>query len=580
MMENRQTTIEARRLPLLLLLLLLLIPSNDCLSIGAGTSKRTVIPAVKNKQQQRESVASTTASTTDPDTRLLARRIKKCDSSEEALRLLSSLSQLQETKSDDTTRNVNDDAYVAAMRIFGSEQRYDLALHLYNDLCQTEACRTWAISICGKAGQKEEALRLLSAGSTPPTLASYNAAIGACTHTAKDSWQDALRILEEIPLAIARTNKTTTITCNAILTCLAKAKQGEEARRILSLMTMNIDRYPRPDVTSYHRTMNALIWSRNVDGAYQVLHDMMADDNNVTAIDETFDLIANAFGKTGNFTMAQRVERYRQEGLALSGNNDGEPVVERQYYQFQHWETGLTRVGGDKYSYWIVGTFESEGVNLTVALQPNRNPSKNGMKLLFFNDGCEDNEKGGNRKKGDGFLLMINSPAATTADEESSVGASSLLGLYVKPELRDKGLSKIFLAVWMHLCLQANIQPVTGIMNKPLIALVLQHKFGYIPANSNGVDAEISAGKNGAVVLYSRKGTKQLIGAYSPSDLKTGKIVISDEAPTNGRLVRVRAALKPPVERHEFTHRVDGVLGDGFSYTILPKDLQQVLLGY
>jgi len=295
-------------------------------------------------------------------------------------------------------------------------------------------------------------------------------------------------------------------------------------------------------------------------------------------------MIANCFGKSGNFTMAKSIENRRQRRLIEHDANneigmglDMDPSSKRTYYQFEYWDfPGLTKVNGSNHvsNYWEIGQYTSKYANVTVALQPHRNPSKNGIKLLFF---VADQKTKEPIKVG--FLLMINSP-------EPGTGTSKFLGMFLDPSLRGGGLSKICLAIWMHFCLEAKIKPVTGIMNKPLLCLVLQHKFGWVPIDKRqGVDAEISTGDGGSVVLYSSR-TRSLLGAFSPSDLKHQNIVLSQVPPDpRGRTTRIRAALEPPKDDYdEFQRLVNHILFDtngeaDFTYEISSRDIRRAMLG-
>jgi hypothetical protein len=54
-------------------------------------------------------------------------------------------------------------------------------------------------------------------------------------------------------------------------------------------------------------------------------------------------------------------------------------------------------VGKGKVAHWDFATYEEDDIALTVALQPHRNPSKNGTKLLLF-DNRADSPKVRNEK--------------------------------------------------------------------------------------------------------------------------------------------------------------------------------------
>ena len=178
-------------------------------------------------------------------------------------------------------------------------------------------------------------------------------------------------------------------------------------------------------------------------------------------------------------------------------------------------------------------------------MHPHRNPAQNGIKLLLVEKDTKI-----------GFLLMKNTPTE-----------SSLLGVFLDPSQRQRGLSKIFLALWMQLCLDAGISPVTGVMNKPLLCLNLQHTFGYTPAPRNqGVSVEISASgdADGQIIMYSPTG-KTIEGAFSPADkLREGLVFVSIAPEPRGRTVHIKSCLLPPPD---LISKVEQVLSGGrFDY--------------
>lgn len=234
----------------------------------------------------------------------------------------------------------------------------------------------------------------------------------------------------------------------------------------------------------------------------------------------------------------------------------------RNIWDFCKWE--LPKRGKGKTSFWELGTIcsgEKDNINynddddkrdIIVGLHPNRNPSKNGIQLWFF----RENRTSSQRSNGDGqyqklgYLLMINTPhynnngkknnrtseggavnSASNTMESTRVpiaGSSKFLGLRVMDDNRRKGLAKIMAAVWLQCCLDANIQPSTGKMNKPLLCLVLQHSFQFtLKQQTGGVRAKLLPPQNkddndkGVVRLTTESlGVKNLLGAISPRDVQ------------------------------------------------------------
>jgi hypothetical protein len=122
---------------------------------------------------------------------------------------------------------------------------------------------------------------------------------------------------------------------------------------------------------------------------------------------------------------------------------------------------GLRKVGKGHEAAWELCRVSGDNpMHVTLCLD--RNPDEPCCKLLFrTNDG-----DGGSKI---GFMLL--------ACEEHS---SSLRGMWISESLRGCGLSKELLAVWLHLCRLAGLQPTTRTINKPLLSLSLS-RFGFAP---------------------------------------------------------------------------------------------------
>jgi PPR repeat len=428
------------------------------------------------------------------------------------------------------------------------------------------------------------ALRLLHSGTQPPSIQSFHATLSVCV-TAKD-WKQALHLVRN-----EMTHSATTLSWNIVFTALSRAKQGREAHQLLHeligyQLSQSSSQYVTlapPDRSTFHFTMNALIASvdphslpstsdvnemtaeSNVDIAYKFLNSMLALDQwyaanryqyanlSVLPNDATFDLLVSAYGRSGEWDkvkfVSQAQEQYQAVAntrdftfpelpmkLAIRENVSWDPTDPNSFSSMRiRWENeGMIKRSNEKF--WKIGTFSDPMVpfDFTVALQPNRNPSKNGIKLLLYSSDALNTTKVG-------YLIMINRL------ETSHVGTSTLLGVYLDPLFRQCGLSKIMIAIWLALCHHANAVPRTGVMNKPLLALVLQHTFQFIPENcaknstttGGGVTVEISPGVNASIGLYSSN-MKCLQGAFSLRDMKRENIVFLTEPSTpRGRLCRI-----------------------------------------
>jgi hypothetical protein len=469
----------------------------------------------------------------------LARKIRTCSSIAQALALL----ELEQQPDD----GMDEVAAAEVLHLCSQHKDTDAALAICRKVPHSEMCRTRAISILGRCGQLSDALALLV---TPPpaTPAPYTAAIAACSHS-KD-WEAALLVLEDIPPALV-----TTLTLNAVLTVLQKAKRGNEALALLDRASSSSTHWNRVtlDRTSYQTTLSALLDQRLVRQACGLIRRMDAETNpNVCPTTETYNRIAaTVTGWPDQWAIVQ-AELPDKVGKEL-------PPM----FDFEKWR--LPKMGRGKAAFWYLGTYTTvDQDDLIVGLQPNRNPSVNGVKLAFYRP---DGEQRAERL---GYLLMIN---------QKQSGSSQFLGQFVNENSRGQGLAKIWLAIWLRICLEGGIRPCTGKIHKPLLCLVLEHNFGMM-AQHGGVEAELSpSDKEGEVVLYSS--ARALEGVLSPLDLRNQNVRLS-LVPTEprGRRIVLSSTFEAP-DKIVLEASVSKVLGDRFALHEMARgeDLSRILLG-
>mmetsp|Transcript_72114 Transcript_72114/g.203733 ORF Transcript_72114/g.203733 Transcript_72114/m.203733 type:complete len:207 (-) Transcript_72114:68-688(-) len=134
--------------------------------------------------------------------------------------------------------------------------------------------------------------------------------------------------------------------------------------------------------------------------------------------------------------------------------------------------SGLEKVGKGASSFWLVGRYcEGQGdgeISFDVGLRPDRNSQSNCLNFVFL---AADGKKMG-------YLLV----------ENQGPQSSALRGMALSKELRGRGLSKLLLAVWLHVCSAVGARPRTNRIDKPLISLLLR-RFGFVPG-PNAVELE------------------------------------------------------------------------------------------
>eukprot|EP00980_Cylindrotheca_fusiformis_P003568 scaffold792_cov84-Cylindrotheca_fusiformis.AAC.8 len=496
---------------------------------------------------------------------------------------------------------------VEALRVCGKCKRPDIALSTFEKY-PSELARAMTISVLGSCEEHHQAVRLVHAASA--TSASYNAAIAACSK-AKD-WELALDVYNR--LIPKEHNMTSTLTVNALLTILATCRKGQESLQVLrNFQERNNGR--DPSRVTYQIVIHALVRSNMVDEAFEVLKNIAKQSNNdgnknddavVEPTGAMFDMLTAAYNKRSDWESIHLIEQMRNPTTKINLKD-----VQNKY-QFQHWEK-LQRVGRGKGSYFVIGHVSvplsssssmTTHLNITIGVQPHRNPAKNGIQLEFFENHASDVQQQQQQDNGTtalrstssqsklGYLLMVN-------DKETNT--SRLLGMFLTEASRGKGISKVCLAVWLWLCLQGSITPSTGVINKPLLALALQHTFGFVP-NKGGIEIELMAdvnnnddgAENGTssssdrLLVYSPS-RKSLQGAFSPWDIQNQNITILTRKPSSdrnrGRMVSVCNSFRAPASIQDLQQKVDEILlirrleSDGVSCELNSGDIRRLYFG-
>lgn len=413
------------------------------------------------------------------------------------------------------------DVVVAALHICGKHNDLGTAIELMKRH-PSDTSLSLTISIAGKLGDYKKALQLLYSCSAPssPSIASYHACLAACGKA--KAWRDCLDLYERLDPA-----NRTACTAGIVLTAMAKSNRGSEALDFFHSLPES-----RRDVQAVLKTMTALIGMRDLEAARQLV------ENNAPHEAMIVNRLTSAYAKAGNWEMVRHLNAQSSQQQTTQPPKQKQQQQQHVAYSFEPWN-GLPKLGKGRAAYWKLGTYRDKDTrNLTVALHPHRNPTKNGIKLLLLDD----------TDVKIGFLLMQNTPTE-----------SSLLGVFLDPNQRQRGLCKLVLALWMTLCLDAKITPLTGVMNKPLLCLSLQHTFGYTPApNNQGVSVEISSSgtADGTIVMYSPS-KKAIGGAFSPADKEREGLVFVTEPPDpRGRIVHIKTCLVPPTNLHTNVQKV------------------------
>jgi hypothetical protein len=120
---------------------------------------------------------------------------------------------------------------------------------------------------------------------------------------------------------------------------------------------------------------------------------------------------------------------------------------------------------------------------------------------------------------------------------------------------------------------------MTGRISKPLLALALQYRFGFVP-DKGGIDIEVANANddNGTLLAYS---PKALQGAFSARDLQNLNMRIVKEPPNpRGRMISVRNKFQAPANRHDLQDKVNEVLPEeSVTCKLNAQDIRRLYFG-
>jgi GNAT superfamily N-acetyltransferase len=190
----------------------------------------------------------------------------------------------------------------------------------------------------------------------------------------------------------------------------------------------------------------------------------------------------------------------------------------------------------NRYAHWPIATHTTVSHRITVALAIDRSPGDTRVKIKYIDAhdpnepkqadlGCEvhlvrarlpedvyrQQVQNGRYHPKMGLLLL---------ERRSGNGknTSSFLGMQIHEQYRGRGLSKVFVAIWLALCLAAGVSAYTGTIDKPILAHVLQ-SLGF--TGKGGARVHLTDAKRLRDCTISRQavgGTVQVNAEFVPPD--------------------------------------------------------------
>lgn len=310
------------------------------------------------------------------------------------------------------------------------------------------------------------------------------------------------------------------------------AKSGGECYAATQLLILMKERGFSPDLVCYNELLIGIAKQAGSDKerrwhvlALDILQDIESQKELSNCItDQTYNSVIAACGKEGAWVAAASVAR--RSNSSTFYNYSTADDSEQQSSYFSNLVDVFKKHGKGKEAWWEVAKYRC-GTNLeiSVGIQPHRNPKQNGFSLVFY--------RGDEMKLGKVGRILLKSSAAPF----TNFHYSSIIGMEVNKELRGEGLSKVLIAIWLHICLYTKAAfPRAAKMNKPLIALVLS-KFGFVP-DDGGTRCVLIRLENDAkdhnprFGLYSAQ-RKSLDGAFSHRVLRTQNIKLLGSPPNS-----------------------------------------------
>lgn len=491
-------------------------------AISAKASPANTTATTQHQQANSYNNGVISPSNSKLNSDIISRRIRKCGNNWQlALSMLDA----------DQGKSVPTRAVRAVLHLLGKNGRYQEAIDLYkghrhqND---EELCRR-VISAVGSAKQWELAVELLHDFSDSPSVMLYNSAVAACGKAG--AWEEALRLLNDSEdrfqeVDVENSLKNSRISgYEAALTVLARNKRYSEALLLLEKMRQ---RGVSPNVNTYNLVLLACSKAAKHTDAIQILCEMLVKGGELSPNANSYELVMCACGKVGAWKEASLIEdmminpksRHEISSILceLTENVNNFSVARGSSTPYFWYFEGLDRFGSGKHSWWKIGDLKFNAVSsdddvsdIVIGISSHRNPRRYGQTLMFF-------DHKGNKL---GFVLVKQSKIDPAREIGESHLSSRLVGMLVEKRFRGKGLSSLFMAVWLNFCIQFGAVPSAEKINKPLLALALQHKFGFHPTGG-GIGVEISPLKYNSHILHEnedlmRLGSREPVVLYSPS---------------------------------------------------------------
>jgi len=408
-----------------------------------------------------------------------------------------------------------------------------------------------------------------------PAIDLYHAALSALGKCRKiDCILDILNSMEtNKSMAITSENKMSRVTVQynfpspdrmAYLTALSGSIKCKSPSSSIEILNRMISIGMKPDKVVYNHVLSSLA-NTKADERYEMTKIIWKDmEKENICTDATYKSLISIFSKEKQYNdvtaVKERMDASSANHSAISSvppKRVSNPLTPAYIKDLEK----LEKVDNVSKSWYRLGTIKA-GVlrscpdkTIIFGLQQHKNPILNGVSLVFYTVAGEKL----------GFILLRNHLESTDTtivgsgkrkDEDDSILCSSIMGMKIGERFRGQGLAKVFLGLWIEICLRAAALPRSERINKPLLSLALTN-FGFIPTSDCKIEVEISRIDRSPeternmkedswkpqFALYSSKALN-----FGERELRTQKMIITKTRPDpRGKVTAVKTCFEHPM---------------------------------
>ncbi len=342
----------------------------------------------------------------------------------------------------------------------------------------------------------------------------------------------------------------------AYLTALTGSIRCKTSNQSIEIMERMIEQGMKLDKVVYNHVLSSLTNTKS-DGRYEMAKKIWKEmERENICSDATYKSLIRLFSKENQWSdvaaakdklnLLSNIKGSRSVSLDIAGLPDLTDVNRSSDATTPGYleDLGnLEKVDNVKKPWYKIGIVRtSRNVEVVFGIQTHRNPILNGLSLVFYTPSGEKL----------GFMLIRNTKESNPVKEDPDILLSSILGMFIDEKHRGEGLAKIFMAIWIQICMNSKAFPRSEKINKPLLSLVLSN-FGFVPVSDSAIEIEIASVSGDEHVT--NQSWKPLFSLYSRSPLNFGerelriqKMIVTRTPPSpKGKVTAVRTIFEHPM---------------------------------